>query len=117
MTEVDQLKNIVEKWVFFFKHANETSEGDAERMKGSDLIIKRAHDELNMFDWSEKESMAYEQEVKYAKDAEAILQHELDSAKERGIEIGDKRGKEEPKLRWQKIDSSPAFQLISYQKP
>ncbi|MFP3022187.1 MAG: PD-(D/E)XK nuclease family transposase, partial [Wolbachia sp.] len=61
-TKEDQLSSIVEKWVYFFRYADETSEEELERIIGSDLIIKRAYEELNRFNWSEKEFIAYEQE-------------------------------------------------------
>ncbi|NSM56917.1 Rpn family recombination-promoting nuclease/putative transposase, partial [Wolbachia endosymbiont of Atemnus politus] len=61
-TKEDQLSNIVEKWVYFFKYADETSEEELERIIGSDIIIKKAYEELNRFNWSEKEFIAYEQE-------------------------------------------------------
>ncbi|MFL3876141.1 hypothetical protein wTkk_000050 [Wolbachia endosymbiont of Trichogramma kaykai] len=48
-TKEDQLSNIVEKWVYFFRYADETSEEELERIIGSDLIIKRASEELNRF--------------------------------------------------------------------
>ncbi|MBV0900156.1 MAG: Rpn family recombination-promoting nuclease/putative transposase [Wolbachia endosymbiont of Fragariocoptes setiger] len=102
-TKEDQLENIVEKWVYFFKYADETSEKDLERIIGSDLIIKRAYEELNRFNWSEKEYIAYEQEIKRIKDEHAVLLHKLDLAAEKGrlegkkegIQIGEERGREE----------------------
>ena len=57
----DQLENVIEKWMYFLKYANETSKKDLERIIGSDLIIKKAYKELNRFNWSEKEFIAYEQ--------------------------------------------------------
>jgi hypothetical protein len=94
-TKEDQLENIVEKWVYFFKYAEETSEEDLERIIGSDLIIKRAYEELNRFNWSEKEYIAYEQEIKRIKDEYAVLLHKLDLAKNEGIQIGHEKGRQE----------------------
>ena len=91
-TKEDQLENIVEKWVYFFKYADETSEEDLERIIGSDSIIKRAYEELNRFNWSEKEYIAYEQEIKRIKDEHAILLHKLDLATQKGIKIGRQEG-------------------------
>ncbi|MDD9331872.1 MAG: Rpn family recombination-promoting nuclease/putative transposase [Wolbachia sp.] len=39
-TKEDQLENIVEKWIYFFKYAEETSEKELEKIIGSDLIIQ-----------------------------------------------------------------------------
>lgn len=39
-TKEDQLKNIVEKWCYFFRYAAETREEDLDKIVGSDVIIK-----------------------------------------------------------------------------
>ncbi|MGL9718563.1 MAG: Rpn family recombination-promoting nuclease/putative transposase [Wolbachia sp.] len=92
-TKEDQLENIVEKWIYFFKYAEETSERELERITGSDVIIKKAYEELNRFNWSEKEFIAYEQEIKRIRDEQAVLAQKLDDAREEGIQIGEKKGK------------------------
>ncbi|WP_353272534.1 Rpn family recombination-promoting nuclease/putative transposase [Wolbachia endosymbiont (group A) of Urophora cardui] len=83
-TKEDQLSNIVEKWVYFFKYADETSEEYLEKIIGSDLIIKKAYEELNRFNWSEKEFIAYEQEIKRIRDEQAVLAQKLDDATHKG---------------------------------
>ncbi|QTG98250.1 Rpn family recombination-promoting nuclease/putative transposase [Wolbachia endosymbiont of Rhagoletis indifferens] len=102
-TKEDQLSSIVEKWVYFFRYADETSEEELERIIGSDLIIKRAYEELNRFNWSEKEFIAYEQEIKRIRDEQAVLAQKLDDAtqkgrqegRQEGIQIGHQKGREE----------------------
>ncbi|WP_265042247.1 Rpn family recombination-promoting nuclease/putative transposase [Wolbachia endosymbiont (group B) of Melanostoma mellinum] len=102
-TKEDQLSSIVEKWVYFFRYADETSEEELERIIGSDLIIKRAYEELNRFNWSEKEFIAYEQEIKRIRDEQAVLAQKLDDAtqkgrqegRQEGIQIGHEKGKAE----------------------
>jgi hypothetical protein len=79
-TKEDQLENIVEKWIYFFKYAEETSERELERIIGSDVIIKKAYEELSRFNWSEKEFIAYEREVKRIRDEKAVLTQKLDDA-------------------------------------
>ncbi|ACN95173.1 hypothetical protein WRi_003690 [Wolbachia sp. wRi] len=91
----DQLENIVEKWVYFFRYADETSEEELEKIIGSDVIIKKAYEELNRFNWSEKEFIAYEQEIKRILDEQAVLAQKLDDATEKGREEGKEEGKEE----------------------
>ncbi|WP_264328451.1 Rpn family recombination-promoting nuclease/putative transposase [Wolbachia endosymbiont (group A) of Andrena hattorfiana] len=93
----DQLSSIVEKWVYFFRYADETSEEELERIIGSDLIIKRAYEELNRFNWSEKEFIAYEQEIKRILDEQAVLAQKLDDATAKGIQIGHEKGRAEGK--------------------
>ncbi|WP_341819627.1 Rpn family recombination-promoting nuclease/putative transposase [Wolbachia endosymbiont (group A) of Brachyopa scutellaris] len=98
----DQLENIVEKWVYFFRYADETSEEELEKIIGSDLIIKKAYEELNRFNWSEKEFIAYEQEIKRILDEQAVLAQKLDDATEKGREegilIGHEKGRKEEKI-------------------
>ncbi|WP_353269703.1 Rpn family recombination-promoting nuclease/putative transposase [Wolbachia endosymbiont (group A) of Myopa testacea] len=98
-TKEDELSSIVEKWIYFFRYADETSEEELERIIGSDLIIKRAYEELNRFNWSEKEFIAYEQEIKRIRDEQAVLAQKLDDAKQEGrqegIQIGHEKGRKE----------------------
>ncbi|MGL9688553.1 MAG: Rpn family recombination-promoting nuclease/putative transposase [Wolbachia sp.] len=94
-TKEDQLENIVEKWIYFLKYADETSEKELERITGSDVIIKKAYEELNRFTWSEKEFIAYEREIKRIRDEQAVLAQKLDDATEKGIKIGKEEGRKE----------------------
>ena len=62
--DIDKLSNMLEKWCYYFKHAEETSEEDLQKIIGSDVVIKRAYDEINQFNWTEQELEIYEQEIK-----------------------------------------------------
>ncbi|GFR25196.1 uncharacterized protein YlbG [Trichonephila clavata] len=97
-TKEDQLENIVEKWAYFFRYAEETSEEELEKIIGSDFIIKKAYEELNRFNWSEKEFIAYEQEIKRILDEQAVLAQRLDDSTEQGKKIGKEEGKIEGKI-------------------
>ncbi|WP_375316112.1 Rpn family recombination-promoting nuclease/putative transposase [Wolbachia endosymbiont (group A) of Colletes cunicularius] len=101
-TKEDQLSSIVEKWIYFFKYADETSEEELEKIIGSDLIIKKAYEELNRFNWSEKEFIAYEQEIKRILDEQAVLAQKLDDATQKGrlegIQIGHEKGRKAEKI-------------------
>ncbi|WP_281508784.1 Rpn family recombination-promoting nuclease/putative transposase [Wolbachia endosymbiont (group B) of Pandemis cinnamomeana] len=87
----DQLENVVEKWCYFFKHAGETSEDDLKKIIGSDLIIGRAYDELNQYNWSKEERLAYDQAKKRTDDYLSSLEEKLHE----GIQIGHEKGKVE----------------------
>lgn len=72
-----------EKWAYFFKYADETTEEDLEKLTGEDQIIKRAYEELDRFSWSEKELNNYESvEMKKAAD---------EAVKEAAFEKGEKK--------------------------
>lgn len=68
---------MVEKWCYFFKYASDTREEDLDRIVDSDVIIKRAYEEMNKGNWSEKELLEYEQEEKHFTDEIASLDQEL----------------------------------------
>ena len=91
---IDQLSNIVEKWTYFFKHAEETSEDDLVQLIGSDLVIKRAYEELNRFSWTQEELNTYEQEKKRELDALAIREQLMADGETRGEARGKARGEE-----------------------
>ena len=78
---------IKEKWAFFLKYAEETTEEEVAALIAKDEIIKRAYDELNRFNWSEEELQDYESvEMKQAADRAINETHE---------EIGKKEGRNE----------------------
>lgn len=76
---------LVDKWCYFFKHAADTHEADLPEIIGSDLIIQKAYDVLNQFNWSESELLAYEQAVKRMRDAIAIMEDQHDQGMAKGI--------------------------------
>jgi predicted transposase/invertase (TIGR01784 family) len=88
ITNIDLLTNIVEKWCFFFKNADSTSEVDLRKLIGSDLVIERAYEELNQFNWTEEELLTYEQETKRIMDNQAAEDYMLKQAKSEGVAEG-----------------------------
>ncbi|MFJ5423142.1 Rpn family recombination-promoting nuclease/putative transposase [Wolbachia endosymbiont of Drosophila barbarae] len=102
-TKEDQLENIVEKWIYFFKHADETSEEDLKKIIGSDVIIGRAYGELNQYNWSKEERLAYDQAKKRTDDYLSTLEEKLhegilighQKGRVEGIQIGAEKGREE----------------------
>ncbi len=98
-TKEDQLENIVEKWCYFFRYAAETREEDLDKIAGSDVVIKRAYEEMNKFNWSEEELLAYEQMKKRIMDEIAAFAQKFDEGlkvgEERGFQIGHQKGRAE----------------------
>lgn len=64
---------MIEKWAYFFKHAEETSEADIHKIFEKDTIIQRAYEELDRFHWKEEELRAYESAIKHEMDYQASL--------------------------------------------
>lgn len=96
------LTNIIEKWCYFFKNANKTSENDLEQIIGSDAVIKRAYEELNQFNWSEVELYTYEQETKRIMDNQAahdyLINQAIAQGKAEGITQGKAQGLKEGRI-------------------
>jgi predicted transposase/invertase (TIGR01784 family) len=88
--DLDHLSNMVEKWSYFFKHAEETSEKDLKKLIGDDQIIERAYEELNRFSWNEAELLTYDQAEKYESSYYASLAQKFDEGEQVGIEKGEK---------------------------
>jgi predicted transposase/invertase (TIGR01784 family) len=98
ITDINLLTNIIEKWCYFFKNANKTSEADLRKLIGSDLVIERAYEELNQFNWTEEELLTYEQETKRIMDNKAAEDYMLKQAKSEGKAEGKAEGKTEEKV-------------------
>ncbi|KJV73246.1 putative permease [Orientia tsutsugamushi str. TA763] len=84
---VEELSDITEKWCYFFKHAKETTLDGYNKIIGEDLIIKRAYEALDQFNWSEDELITYEQELKRIWDNKAVEDYKLERAKAEGIKL------------------------------
>jgi predicted transposase/invertase (TIGR01784 family) len=102
---IDDLKTPLEKWAYFFKHAQETRESDVEKIMGQDIVIGEAYEALNQFGWSEVELFTYEQDEKSIMDARAILAAQIEdlekariagekAALEKGLREGMEKGME-----------------------
>jgi predicted transposase/invertase (TIGR01784 family) len=107
---IDELESIVEKWAYFFKHAEETKEGEVKKIVGKDPVIERAYEELNRFSWSEIELNTYEQEEKRERDAQAILKQQrrdleaqLEAQKASYIAEGEAKGRVEGMAEGEKL--------------
>lgn len=86
---INELNNIVEKWMYFFKNAEETSEKDLPKIIGHDEIIERAYEELNRFSWNEVEFRTYEQEEKYEWSHRGVMAAQFDEGMEKGKQERD----------------------------
>ena len=96
---IDELNGMIEKWAYFFKHAEDTSESELAKIIGSDLIMQRAYEELNRFSWTEVELNTYEQEQKRELDAFAIREQQLALGRAEGEAIGLAKGEAIGELR------------------
>lgn len=86
--EIGELSNMVEKWTYFFKHADETTEEALDQIVGQDQVLEKAYAELNKLTWTENQLKLYEQELKSERDFIAMM----DGAEEKGIQKGVQQG-------------------------
>ena len=87
-----ELTTTLEKWMYFFKHAEHTGEAESIEVAGQDTIILQAYEALNRFNWSDNELKIYEQETKRDRDARAIVAQQVSDAEARGETRGEARG-------------------------
>jgi predicted transposase/invertase (TIGR01784 family) len=93
----------LEGWAYFFKHAEELGEAEIERLRALYEILGMACGELNMYNWSPADRLAWEQrliaeqdayEVELVKKEEAIAEG-LERGLQQGLERGRLQGREE----------------------
>lgn len=90
---IDELDNITSKWMYFLKHADDTSESQSAQIIGGDPIIERAYQELNRFSWNEEELRTYDQTEKYEGSYIASMAQKFDEGKAEGEQIGIEKEK------------------------
>ena len=88
----EELHTMIEKWAYYFKHADETSEKDIHQIFEHDVFIQKAYEELNRFSWNEDELRAYDHEIKRMRDNRAVLEEQLDQVKAEGLAEGLAQG-------------------------
>jgi predicted transposase/invertase (TIGR01784 family) len=85
--EIDQLCSSTEKWIYFFKHAHETSEEDLSKLIGNDTMIEKAYEELNRHRWNQNELFNYDEVEMQDK----VYQGTLDQKLDEGVELERER--------------------------
>jgi predicted transposase/invertase (TIGR01784 family) len=93
--ELSDSRTMTEKWMYFFKHADEMSEADLEKLVGTNVVLRHAYEELDKFSWSEEELMFYEEALKSQLDYQAMLDSAKNEGREEGIQQGIEQGREE----------------------
>jgi predicted transposase/invertase (TIGR01784 family) len=100
--KIDELENMTDKWFYFFKHAEKTTEDDLHKLIDHDEIIGKAYKELNRFSWSQKELRTYEQAEKYKGAYLASLEKKYDDGvakgRQEGRQEGEENGRKEEKI-------------------
>jgi len=92
---IDELSSLLEKWCYFFKHAEETKESELKKIVGSDSILERAYEELNRFSWNEEELLTYDQMEKYQWAHQASMDKKFEEGESHGLAKGLAKGRSE----------------------
>lgn len=100
---IDELSTMVEKWAYFFKHAEETSPQELSKLVKGDRIIERAYQELDRFSWNEEELLTYEQSEKWTGAYIASMEQKFDEGFEKGEKLGIAKGERKALLKVDKI--------------
>ncbi|MCC8398607.1 MAG: Rpn family recombination-promoting nuclease/putative transposase [Rickettsia endosymbiont of Labidopullus appendiculatus] len=105
---INELETIEEKWMYFFKHAGESTLTltEIEHLIGKDEIIRRAFEAVDQASWSEAELNTYEEITKARLDNLAVEQQKIENAEARG----EARGKTEEKI-------ATAKKMLAKRKP
>lgn len=89
---IDQLENIEEKWMYFFKHAHHSTLVEMEHLIGHDIIIKRAFQAIDQASWTEEELNTYDHITKTQLDNLAVEQFKIEQAEKAAETRGEARG-------------------------
>ncbi|WP_341763571.1 Rpn family recombination-promoting nuclease/putative transposase [Candidatus Tisiphia endosymbiont of Beris chalybata] len=81
---IDELENLEHKWMYFFKHAHQSTLEEMDHLIGDDVIIKKAFQAIDQASWSEEELRTYEKLVKTELDNLAVEQQKIEDAEARG---------------------------------
>lgn len=84
---LEKLSNNLERWCYFFNHAEDTTEKEFESIVEIDAALGDAYQELNRFSWSQEELLAYEQQIKREKDYRASMDQKYIEGKEEGVSL------------------------------
>ena len=90
-TSIENLHTMTERWCYFFKHADETTEEQFTVLSDTDPALKHAYEELNRFSWSEEELLTYDQEMKREYDYLSSIDQKFMEGKLEGEQIGVKK--------------------------
>ncbi|WP_250311472.1 Rpn family recombination-promoting nuclease/putative transposase [Rickettsia endosymbiont of Oedothorax gibbosus] len=126
---INNLETTEEKWMYFFKHAGDSTLtlAEIEKLIGKDKIIRRAFEAVDQASWSEAELNTYEERTKAYFDNLAVEQQQIEDAEAKGKAIGEAKGKAEGKAEGIKestiamakemlADNEPIEKIVKYTK-
>lgn len=91
---LEELNTMIEKWCYFFKHADETDFKTLFLVIADAPTIRKAYGVLEAWHWTRPELVAYDQDFKRVTDEKAKLEGALNEGIKQGLEQGVKQGME-----------------------
>lgn len=88
--QLNDLKTIEDKWYYFIKHADESS--NIEEIIANHPEIKEAYEVLDRYHWTEEELLRYEKMIMNVADAQGILEAAKEEGLEKGLQEGVQKG-------------------------
>lgn len=82
--KLEELVSLEDKWCYFLKNAEQTSQEDLEKIIDSSGILQKAYHELNRFYWNKQELLNYDAAEKIRRDNLAVLEEKLNEGKIEG---------------------------------
>ncbi|CAO5672947.1 MAG: hypothetical protein CNLJKLNK_00718 [Holosporales bacterium] len=88
----EDLETVTDKWMYFFKYAQDTGPEMIKKICEDNDVLKRAFQELDRAYWTEEELSTYEAALKKERDLEAAFEQQFDNGMAKGIELGEAKG-------------------------
>ncbi|CAO5682169.1 MAG: hypothetical protein HEEMFOPI_01612 [Holosporales bacterium] len=88
----NDLDDIIEKWMYFFKYAEDTDPSTILKLSHDYGILQSAYKELDRAYWTKDEYSTYEDALKKMKDLKAAYDQKYDDGIAKGMELGLEEG-------------------------
>ena len=89
---LQELDSVLDRWCYFLKHAEETTEAEVASVVGKYPCIQRAYDELNKYTWTPAQLAAYEEEEIRIMDNLDAEDYQMTQGMEKGVARGRAEG-------------------------
>ncbi|CAL7964390.1 transposase [Gammaproteobacteria bacterium] len=89
----NELTTILEKWTYFLKNASETSNEELPLIVGSDIIIEKAFEVLDEYNYSKEEMLYYDQLERNEDVYKTLLSDSEAKGEAKGLQQGKTEGK------------------------
>jgi len=90
--KLTELSNMLEKWCYFFKYAQETTSQELVQLTKNEPIMEKAYEVLDRYAWNDQELLRYDQATKSEMDAAALLTQSRIDGRTEGEKIGIEKG-------------------------